>query len=83
MLVVKCKEDVVANVPDIRAARIASVRTFALPKAVEDPFKNLANRQLLKEIIPVFFSYDTRTISVYRSDFGSRFVRDECKGFRK
>jgi len=54
MLVVKCKEDVVANVPDIRAARIASVRTFALPKAVEDPFKNLANRQLLKEIIPVF-----------------------------
>jgi subtilisin family serine protease len=54
LLVVKCKEDVVANVPDIHAARVASVRALSLPKAVEDPFENLSQRQMLREIIPIF-----------------------------
>src|SRR5688572_15301141 len=32
MLVVKCKEDVVANVPEIQTASVASIRSFSLPK---------------------------------------------------
>jgi subtilisin family serine protease len=54
LLVVKCKTDVVANVPDIHAARLASVRTLSLPKAVEDPFQNLSQKQLIREVIPIF-----------------------------
>jgi subtilisin family serine protease len=54
LLVVKCKEDVVANVPDIHAARVASVRGFTLPKSVEDPFENLSQAGLIREVMPIF-----------------------------
>ena len=54
LLVVKCKEDIVANVPDIHAARLAAVRTLSLPKVVEDPFQDLAQKQLIREVIPIF-----------------------------
>src|SRR4051812_9656188 len=36
LLVVRCKENVVANVPDIYTARIAAVQAFTLPQAVEE-----------------------------------------------
>ncbi|HJQ68673.1 MAG TPA: S8 family serine peptidase [Blastocatellia bacterium] len=54
LLVVKCEEDVVANVPDVQSAHVASVRAMALPKAVETPFDNLQKNDLLREVIPVF-----------------------------
>jgi subtilisin family serine protease len=54
LLMVKCKEDVVANVPDIQAAHIASVRGLSLPKAVESPFEKLLKENVLREVMPVF-----------------------------
>ncbi len=59
LLMVKCKEDVVSNVPDIQAAHVASVRTMRLPESVESPFDDLIKRDLLREVIP-FFSRLTR-----------------------
>lgn len=54
LLMVKCKVDVVDNVPDIQAAHIASVRALTLPQAVENPFDQLVKSNVLREVIPVF-----------------------------
>jgi subtilisin family serine protease len=54
LLMVKCKEDVVRNVPDIQAAHVAAVRTLRLPEVVETPFEHLVNQNLLREVRPVF-----------------------------
>lgn len=51
---VKCKADVVANVPDIEAAHVASIRAMTLPPAVESPFASLEKNNLLREVMPVF-----------------------------
>ncbi|MEK7831004.1 MAG: S8 family serine peptidase, partial [Acidobacteriota bacterium] len=53
-LVVRCKEDVVKNVPDIGTSEMASVSSFRLPEAVESPFDFLRENGLLREVIPVF-----------------------------
>lgn len=53
-LVVRCKEDVVKNVPDIGSASVASVSSFRLPEAVESPFDFLRENGLLREVVPVF-----------------------------
>jgi len=54
VLVVKCKEDIVAAAPDLQTAHIASVRALTLPPAVEGPFQELERKQLIKEVVPVF-----------------------------
>jgi subtilisin family serine protease len=54
LLMVKCRTGVVANVPDIQAAHVASVRALTLPEAVQDPFEDLVRNDVLKEIRPVF-----------------------------
>ena len=54
LLVVRCKEDVVANVPEVHAASVASLRALSLPQAIENPFENLAQRNLLREVMPIF-----------------------------
>jgi len=80
LLVVKCKEDIVANVPDIHAARLASVRTLSLPQAVEDPFQDLARKQLIREVIPIFSRLTQgRSLSVAPTSVAASFamsVRD-------
>jgi len=53
-LVVRCKEDVVANVPDVRKAKVAAVASFRLPEPVESPFEFLRQTGELREVIPVF-----------------------------
>lgn len=54
LLVVKCTEDVVANVPDIQSAHVASIRALSLPKSVESPFDELAKKNLIREVMPIF-----------------------------
>ncbi|MEP7339054.1 MAG: S8 family serine peptidase [Acidobacteriota bacterium] len=54
VLVVRCKDDVVQNVPDVARARVASVASFRLPEAVESPFDFLRQNDLLREVVPVF-----------------------------
>lgn len=53
-LVVRCKPDVVNNVPDVGEASVASVSSFRLPEAVESPFDFLRQNGLLREVVPVF-----------------------------
>ncbi|HEX8242200.1 MAG TPA: hypothetical protein VF541_01845, partial [Longimicrobium sp.] len=53
-LMVKCAEDVVANVPDLHAAHVATIRALALPERVAAPFEALEKEQRIKEVIPVF-----------------------------
>src|SRR4051812_304481 len=54
LLMVRIKEDVVADVPSVRAASIASVRAFRLPPAVRDPLQILRQKGQIKKIIPIF-----------------------------
>lgn len=54
LLVLRIKEDLVANVPDLRTATAAAVRAFRLPESVEAPLQHLERRRLLRDIIPVF-----------------------------
>lgn len=53
-LVVKCKEDLVANIPNIARATVASLAAMRLPEAAESPFEFLRGQDLLREVIPVF-----------------------------
>lgn len=53
-LIVRCKNDVVSNVPDVRKARVAAVASFRLPEAVESPFEFLRQNGILREVVPVF-----------------------------
>lgn len=80
LLVVRCKEDVVAGVPDIHAARIATVRTLSLPQAVEDPFQNLSQKQLIREVVPIFSRLTSgRSLSIAPTSVAASFamsVRD-------
>lgn len=80
LLVVKCKEDVVAAVPDIQTAQVASIRTFTLPTAVESPFKDLEKKGLIKEVIPVFSRLTSgRSLSIAPTSVAASFatsVRD-------
>ncbi len=52
VLMVRCKEDVVANVQSVDGASVASVRGMKLPEAVETPF--LAHQSHIREVVPVF-----------------------------
>lgn len=54
LLIVKIKEDVVANAPDIRVATAAAIRAFRLPKAIEAPIQYWNRMKLIHEVIPVF-----------------------------
>ncbi|HEX7312631.1 MAG TPA: S8 family serine peptidase [Pyrinomonadaceae bacterium] len=80
MLVVKCKEDTVTGVPDIRTARVATVKALALPKAVDDPFSFLEQQGLIREVVPVFSrSMRGRALSVAPKSVAASFamsVRD-------
>jgi subtilisin family serine protease len=53
-LIVRCKADVTDELPDVHHATIASLHTFALPDAVESPFKKLQQEGLIREIKPIF-----------------------------
>lgn len=53
-IVVRCKDDVVSNVPDVAKARVATVASFRLPESVESPFDFLRENDLLREVVPVF-----------------------------
>lgn len=54
MLMVRIKEDVVAQVPSVRAASVAAIRSFQLPEAVQDPLRELRRKKQIKEVVPVF-----------------------------
>lgn len=51
---VKCKDDVVTNVPDLQAAHVSAVRALKLPQSVEGPFEYLRQQHVLREVRPVF-----------------------------
>lgn len=53
-IVVRIKEDVVNNVPDVARARVADVPSFRLPERAESPFESLRENGLLREVVPVF-----------------------------
>ena len=53
-IVVRVKEDVVNNVPDVARARVADVPSFRLPERAESPFESLRENGLLREVVPVF-----------------------------
>ena len=55
LLVVRIKEDVIQNMPPVRAAATAGARQAPrLPEAVEEPFWELRQKRILKEVVPVF-----------------------------
>ncbi len=54
LLVVRIKEDVVANVPKVKSAMAAAARTLRLPEAVEKPLRSLQSGNVLREVVPIF-----------------------------
>src|SRR6266853_361940 len=62
LLMVRIKEDVVAQVPSVRAASVAAVRSFHLPEAVADPLQELRRKRQIKEIVPVFGQTEKRSL---------------------
>lgn len=54
LLVVRIKEDVVANVPDIRRIAATAARAFRLPESIEKPLKSLQAKKVIREVVPVF-----------------------------
>ena len=54
LLIVRIKEDVVAGMPEARAAAVATAKAFRLPSAIEQPFRPMISKRLLREVIPVF-----------------------------
>ncbi|MEN3333297.1 MAG: hypothetical protein V7641_2662 [Blastocatellia bacterium] len=75
LLVVKCKEDIVANLPDIHSAHVAAIRTLALPLSVQSPFQNLEDRGLIKEVVPVFSRLTSgRSLSIAPTSVAASFA---------
>jgi len=62
LLIVRIKEDVVAQVPSVSAASVAAVRSFQLPEAVADPLQKLRRARQIKEIVPVFGQTKKRSL---------------------
>ncbi|MGE5220475.1 MAG: S8 family peptidase [Chloroflexota bacterium] len=54
LLVVRIKEDVVANVPEVRRVTAAAARALRLPEAIEKPLESLQSRNLIREVVPIF-----------------------------
>lgn len=54
LLVVKIKEDVVANVPEVRRITATTARTLHLPEAIEKPLQILQSRNVIREVVPIF-----------------------------
>jgi subtilisin family serine protease len=79
-LIVRCKDDVTQGLPDVRRASITSLRTFALPAAIESPFRKLEEAGLIREIKPIFSRMTRgRSLSVAPGNVAAAFamsVRD-------
>lgn len=54
LLVVRIKEDVVANVPEVRRITAATARALRLPEAIEQPLQILQSRNVIREVVPIF-----------------------------
>lgn len=54
LLVVRIKEDVVANVPDVQRIAATAMRSLRLPEAIEKPLRVLQAKKVIREVIPVF-----------------------------
>ena len=54
LLVVRIKEDVVANVPEIRRITATTARALHLPEAIEKPLQILHSRNVIREVVPIF-----------------------------
>jgi len=54
LLVARIKEDVVANVPDVRRIAATAARAIHLPEAIEKPLQSLQAKKLIQEVVPVF-----------------------------
>ena len=54
LLVVRIKEDVVANVPEVRRITAAAARALHLPEAIEKPLQILQVRNVIREVVPIF-----------------------------
>jgi len=62
LMMVRIKEDVVAEVPSVRTASLAAVRSFRLPEAVADPLQDLRGKRQIKEVVPVFGQTEKRSL---------------------
>jgi subtilisin family serine protease len=67
LMMVRIKEDVVAEVPSVRAASVAQVRAFRLPGPVADPLQELRQKRQIKKVIPVFGQTEKRSLMVKAS----------------
>ena len=54
LLVARIKEDIVANVPDVRRIAATAARAIHLPEAIEKPLQSLKAKKLIQEVVPVF-----------------------------
>ena len=54
LLVVRIKEDVVANLTSGAARAAGGRKGFDLPEAIDQPFRNLHRKKRLKQVVPIF-----------------------------
>jgi subtilisin family serine protease len=74
-LIVRCKVDVADGLPDVMSASIASLPAFALPAAVESPFKKLEAAGLIREVKPIFSRMTSgRSLSVAPTNVAAAFA---------
>jgi subtilisin family serine protease len=66
LLVARIKEDIVANVPDVRRMAARAARAIHLPESIDKPLQSLQARKLIQEIVPVFASGAARRPSPAR-----------------
>lgn len=53
-VIVRIREDVSSEVPDLATAKPATVKSLKLPEQVDEPFRGLRQSHSIKAVVPVF-----------------------------
>lgn len=53
-VIVRVREDVSSQAPDLATARPETVKALTLPEQVEEPFRGLRQQRTIKEVVPIF-----------------------------
>ena len=81
LLVVKIKEDVVANVPEVRRITATTARALHLPEAIEKRLQLLQSRNVIREVIPIFAKTLSRRTS--GAHLSAMILYPQCAGVRE
>lgn len=74
-LIVRCNVDVTDGMPDVTRASLTALNAFALPAAVDNPFRKLQEAGLIREVKPIFSRMTSgRSLSVAPTNVAAAFA---------